>query len=163
MAASIAFRLSGGAANANPLLSIGGVMSSEAATANTLFDTVGADEATDGDVEYRKVFVYNDGTEDFDDLRVWISDQPTVGVYAFALDGAGKNADGDTAADEDTPPTGETFSTPVDFAGGLSMGAMAAGDRYGLWVRRTITAGASGVNVAGNAAEFSARGDYVPA
>ena len=163
MAASIAFRLSGGAANADPALSIGGAMSANAATANTIFDTVGADEASAGDVEYRKIFITNDGTEDYDDLRVWISDQPTVGVYAMALDGAGKNADGDTVADENTAPSGESFSTPTDFVSGLSLGAMAVGDRYAVWLRRTITAGASGVNIAGNAAQFSARGDYVPA
>lgn len=162
MAASLAFRLSGGSGNTDHAASIGGAMSTTAASADAIFDIVGADEASAGDVEYRKVFIYNDGDVDFDEARVWISDQPTVGAYAMALDGAGKNADGDTAADEDTPPSGETFTTPTDYAGGLSLGAMAAGDRYAVWLRRTIGAASSGVALGSNAAQFSARGDYVP-
>ena len=163
MPASLAFRLAGGASNNDPTLSIGGAMSANAVSANTIFDTVTADDARAGDVEYRKMFVYNDGDQDFSEVRIWISDQPTTGVYALALDSAGANADGDTVADEDTAPTGETFSTPTDYAGGLSLGALAAGSRYAVWVRRTITSSSGGIALGSNAAQLSVRGDYVPA
>lgn len=163
MAASLAIRLSGGSANANPLLSIGGVMSSVAVTADQLFDTTDADEALAGDVEYRKVFVVNDGTENFDEVRIWVEAQPAaVGALALALDGGGLNNDGDAAADEDTAPTGETFSAPANYAAGLSLGAMAVGDRYAVWVRRTIGAASSGTSAAANAAALGLRGVYVP-
>jgi hypothetical protein len=53
----------------------------------------------------------------------------------------------ETVANENTAPAGEVFSdTCIDYATGLSMGTLAAGQRYGLWIQRTITAGAAAVN-----------------
>ena len=47
----VKIRLSGGAANSDPLLSLGGAMSSVEASTNVL-DDVSPDEATAGDTEY---------------------------------------------------------------------------------------------------------------
>lgn len=64
MPAQIQLRLTGGAANADPDASLGGVMSSEqlSATAlNNLFDNVSPGESEDGDTEYRAIDLYNVG------------------------------------------------------------------------------------------------------
>ena len=55
MAVDLEYRLSGGAANSDPILSIGGAMSSVEVTGSTLFDTVSSAEAAAGDTEYRCV------------------------------------------------------------------------------------------------------------
>lgn len=163
MAASIAFRLAGGAANSDPALSIGGVMSSEAVTADTLFDTVSAAEASAGDTEYRKLFVYNDGDKALTNVVVWINDQPVQGVIGLALDGAGKNADGDTVADESTAPTGETFDDTTDpVSNALAVPDLSAGDRHAIWLRRTISAATPGVALGSNAASLRVDYEYIP-
>lgn len=53
----IQYRLSGGAANSDPALSLGGVKSSTAAS--NYFDDVSSAEASAGDTEYRCVYVHN--------------------------------------------------------------------------------------------------------
>jgi len=163
MAASVAFRLSGGAGNTDPLASIGGAMSNTALTANTIFDTVTAGEALSGEAEYRKVFLYNDGDKALTNIRVWISDQPVQGVIGLALDGAGKNADGDTVANENTAPTGEIFddtTDPIDNA--IAVPDLAAGDRHAIWLRRTISAATPGVALGSNSAELRVDYEYIP-
>jgi hypothetical protein len=162
MAASLAFRLSGGAGNAAPLASTGGVMSTTAATANTLFDTVSAAEASAGDTEYRAIFLLNDGDKDLTGLKLWMSDQAASGVLALALDGVGKNADAEVEADESTAPTGETFSSPTDVGSAISVPDLAVGDRHAIWVRRVISAATGGVALASNAAELRVDYEYVP-
>ena len=163
MAASIAFRLSGGAANNDPAASLGGAMSSVGVTADTLFDTTSASEAFAGDTEYRCIYAYNDGTEDFTLANVYIALQATVGVLALALGGEGLNGTAETVADEDTAPVGETFSSPTTGAGGLAMGALAQGDQYPIWVRRTISAATGGTSLASNPAQLGVYAEYVPA
>ena len=71
----IVYRLSGGAANADPALSIGGAKSS-VASGSTIFDDVSSVEASAGDVEYRLVYVHNGhATLDYQTAAVWIQTQ----------------------------------------------------------------------------------------
>ena len=148
-------RLSGGASNTDPAASIGGAMSTEAggvittAELNNLFDNVTGDESAAGMVDYRCVYIENDhATITWEAVKLWIAtvSASTDSVYAIALDGGGLNATAEVEADEDTPPTGETFSSPTTKAAGLSLGDMDAGDNYPIWIRRTISAGASANN-----------------
>lgn len=162
MPAAIAFRLSGGAANSNPLTSLGGAMSSIAATANTLFDTVTAGEAAAGDIEYRCIYVLNTGDEDLDSVKLFISDQPTQGVLALAAAGEGKNGTAEVVANENTAPAGETFTSPTTAAGGIELGPLAVGERFALWVRRTISAATPGIALGSNSAQIQATFEYVP-
>lgn len=162
MPAAVAFRLSGGASNSNPLTSLGGAMSSVAVAANALFDTVTAGEAAAGDIEYRLIYVTNTGDEDLDSVKLFISDQPTQGVLALAAAGEGKNVNAETVVNENTAPVGETFSSPTTAAGGIELGPLAVGDRFGLWVRRTITDATPGIALGSNTAQIQATFEYVP-
>lgn len=47
-----------------------------------------------------------------------------------------------TVADENTAPTGVTWNTGITAATGLSIGTLAAGALYGLWIHRFVPAGA---------------------
>ena len=163
MPASIAFRLSGGAANSNPAAALGGAMSSVAVAANTLFDTVTAGEASAGDTEYRCFYVLNDGDQVLDSVRVWISDQPTQGTYALALGGEGIDGTAETVANESTAPSGESFSSPTTSLTGLECGPLNPGQRRPVWARRVIGASTPGISLASNAAQFRVDYEYVPA
>ena len=141
----IKYKLSGGAANADPLLSIGGAKSSVDSSA-TIFDDVTSDEAASGDVEYRCVYIENThATLSYQTAKVWIQAQTTSGDtdVAIGLAAAGLNATETAVANENTAPAAVTFSAPSTFGAGLSLGTIPAGQHYGVWIRRTINAGAA--------------------
>ena len=144
--------LSGGSGNTDPNASLGGVKSSTEVTDNTLnnlFDDVSGTESNAGDTEYRCVYVYNNhGTLSMQNTHVYISSNTSSADTTFdiALAGEGVNATAETVVNENTAPVGESFSAPTTYAAGLDMGTIAAGQRYGLWIRRTVTAGAAADN-----------------
>jgi hypothetical protein len=146
----IQFRLSGGAANADPNLSLGGAMSSTEVTDNTLnnlYDNVTGSESNAGDTEYRCIFLYN--------AHATLTLQ-SAGVYISALTGSGDDeidiglgttptgtGDEQVVGNESTAPSGVTFSRPVTEGSMLVIGDIAPGQRKSVWVRRTVNAGAS--------------------
>lgn len=145
ISSDIKYKLSGGAANADPLLSLGGAISSVDAAA-TVFDDVSSVEAAAGDVEYRCVYVKNThATLTYQGAKIWIQTQTPSGDtdVAIALGGEGLNGTAEAVANEATAPAGESFSAPSSFAGGLTIGNLAPGDHYPVWVRRTVNAAAS--------------------
>ncbi|MCW8884155.1 MAG: hypothetical protein OQK12_02725 [Motiliproteus sp.] len=141
VAADIKIYLSGGAANSNVNASLGGAKSSVELVDNNLhnlFDVVGSAEAAAGDTEYRLVYVENThGTLTLQSAKVWLQSQSAVPL-AIALGGEGVNGTAETVANEDTAPSGESFSSPTVEGSALSFGDMAAGEHYPLWVRRTV-------------------------
>lgn len=146
--ADIHYRLSGGAANSNPLLSLGGAKSSVEVTGSTIFDDVTGAQSAAGVTEYRCVYVHNNhGTLTLQNAKVWIqANTPSPGTeVAIALDGAGANATAEgPLANEETAPSGESFSTaPQAYATGLSLGNLAPGQHYAVWIRRAVTPGAT--------------------
>lgn len=141
----IKYKLSGGAANSDPLLSIGGAKSS-VDSSSAIFDDVSSAEASAGDVEYRCVYILNNhGSLSYQTAKVWIQAQTPSGDtdVAIGLAAAGLNAAETAVANENTAPAGVTFSAPSSFAGGLSLGTIPAGQYYGVWVRRTVNAAAA--------------------
>ncbi len=162
MAASLEYRLSGGSGNTDPAASLGGAMSSTAVTADTIFDVVSAVEAAAGDIKYRCIYVRNNGTMTLDVVSLYVSDAPATGVLAIALGGEGIGGTAETVANENTAPSGESFSTPTTSGGGLTAGQLAVGEARPVWLRRTITAGASGISLASNSAAISAYLEYIP-
>ncbi len=148
--ADILFRLAGGAGNSDPNASLGGVMSTSTvivdATVENLFDNVTGAESTPGDTEYRSLYLLNNhGSLTFQSVVLWISTETTSAdsLMNLALAGEGLNATMETIADESTAPIGESFTHPTTEGGGLSMGNIPFGQRFGLWIERIISAAAA--------------------
>ena len=146
--ADIEYRLSGGAGNTDPDLSLGGVKSSTV-VGSDLFDDVGSSESASGDAEYRCVYVHNDhGSLTMESSKIWIqANTPSpdttiaIGVGTSAINGTEQ-----TVVDESTAPSGVSFSSPASEGTALSLGNIPFGQHKAVWVRRTVTAGASAYN-----------------
>lgn len=143
----ILLRLSGGSGNSAPNSSLGGVMSTSTVvvdnSSNNLFDKVTGSENTAGATEYRGVYVLNNhGTLSFTNAIIWVSSETThTGAnIKIALAGEGVNATMETIGSETSAPVGETFVEASSAGTALSLGTLAAGQRYGIWVQRVITA-----------------------
>tara|TARA_R110000803_G_scaffold20169_1_gene52160 strand:+ start:187 stop:714 length:528 start_codon:yes stop_codon:yes gene_type:complete len=155
---NIKFYLSGGISNADVNASIGGAISSTEVTDNSLhnlFDKTLGTESTAGDTEYRCIYVKNThGSLELELAKIWISTNTTspANVIAIALAGEGKGGTAETLSpdNEDTPPSGETFSQPTAYSTGLSLDGVGTGLGFGIsypiWIRRTIAAGATAVD-----------------
>lgn len=153
----ILMRFSGGASNTDPNACLGGAISTAATTtgqvdsgvANDLFDDVSSAEALAGDTEYRGVYIKNNhGSLTLSDARVYISANSanTSDIIDLALADEAVNTTIETIANEGTAPVGPTFSHPANFSGGLQLNSttgLTAGSYKGIWVKRTITAGAA--------------------
>lgn len=140
----IVFRLSGGAANATPLASIGGAKSSVAAGA--IFDDVSSAESSAGDIEYRCVYVHNaHATLALTAPVAWIAaNTPSPGTTVdVGVGTSAVNATEQTVANENTAPTGVTFSAAATQGAGVALGDIPAGQSRAVWIRRTVTAGAA--------------------
>lgn len=117
---------------------------------NLFFDDVSSAEAAAGDTEYRCVFVYNaHATDSALNVTVQVvSEVSGGGVTTAALDNAAVSAVGNASAqafgpvaNEDTAPTvTDTFNTSSK-----SIGTLAAGQVKGVWLKRTVTAGATAI------------------
>jgi hypothetical protein len=155
VAGEILFRLSGGAANSNVNLSLGGAKSSVAVTDNVvdnLFDSVSGTESAAGDVEYRAIYYHNGNASlTAQNARVYITSNTTASgdTLDIAVGTAAINATEQTVADESTPPTGVTWGAPTDYAGAATnhgLGNVPNGQHKAIWIRRTVTGGASAVD-----------------
>ena len=145
VSSDISFRLSGGATNANPLLSLGGVKSSNVYPA-ALYDDVSAAESLAGDSEFRCFYVHNNHASlVLTNAVIWIGAQSLGPGHAIAL-GVGSSAINgieQTVANETAAPTGVVFSGPTTQGAALSLGSIPAGQHKAVWQRRIVTAGSS--------------------
>lgn len=148
-AAEIQYRLSGGAANADPNASLGGAKSATALSSaqNGFFDIVSSAEAAAGDTEYRCFYVHNaNATLTLQAARIWIATNTTGNRIAIGLGTSAINGTEQTVANENTAPTSVTFSQPADYAGGIALGDIPAGQHRAVWIRRTIAAATAASN-----------------
>ena len=119
------------------------------ATLNNLFDDVSGAEAAAGDVEYRCLFVLNNhATLTLQAAKMGITSQTAGGgTIDFGLDPAAISAKGAagaqaaTIANESAAPAGVTFAGTE-----VTIGDLAPGQVKGVWLRRTVTAGAGALN-----------------
>ena len=154
----IKYRLSGGAANADPLLSLGGAKSNTDAGSN-LLDSVSSAEALAGDVEYRCYYVHNaHATLTLENAVAWIqANTPSadttldIGVGTSAVNGTEQ-----TVANENTAPAGITFVAAINEAGAVALGNIPPGQHRAVWIRRTVNATAAASN---DTATLVAKGD----
>ena len=80
--------------------------------------------------------------------KLWISSN-TPSAYStveIALGSSAVNATEQTVADENTAPTGVTFSAPSTEGASLVIGDIPAGQHKAFWIKRIITAGATAYN-----------------
>lgn len=140
----IKFRLSGGASNAVPGASLGGVKSSVDAAGATIFDGVSSAESSTGDVEYRCVYVHNaHATLALDNAVFWAqANTPSATTTLDSGPGTSAvNGTEQTVASESTTPSGVTFIAAAAKVSGVSLGSIPAGQSRAVWIRRTINAG----------------------
>ena len=149
LSTDIKYYLSGGVANTNPNLSLGGAISNTevSSTLNGLFDVVSPEEASDGDIEYRCIWVKNNNiTETLYNAYLYISSETTSidTSVKLAYDSAGLQ----TIINENTAPSSPalTFSAATTKLTGTAIGNLAPGIAKMIWLQWTVTAGASKLN-----------------
>ncbi len=151
VATDIVTRISGGASETDIDNALGGVMSTTTALApavaeENVWNNVDGAEASAGSTKYRGLYLLNDhGSLTLENTVIWFTTQTPSGdtVIAMALAGEGLNQTMETIADEDTAPSGETFTSPATKGAGLSMGNVPFSQRFGFWLRRIVSAAAS--------------------
>lgn len=144
----IKFYLSGGAANTDPLLSVGGAISSTEVSAtalNNVWSDITAETMSDGFLDYRCIYIKNTSAETLTDAVVWISSnsRSTDTTFAIGLDRAGMNASAQVVTSPGSQPgTGAPYDVIFSQAGtsrvGLQLGDLGPGDYYPLWLRRKV-------------------------
>ncbi|MES9925977.1 MAG: hypothetical protein ABW152_18000 [Candidatus Thiodiazotropha endolucinida] len=151
LAGDIDFHLSGGAANADPNVSLGGAISNNQIPdggLHNLFDIVSGAESSAGDAEYRCLYVRNNSAQTLFSAYVYVNvESPSVGSdELIGLGSSGVNGTEQTVADEQTAPAGVTFQQANGQGNALAIGDIPAGEHMAIWVRRDISAGASAYN-----------------
>lgn len=144
VAADIDFFLSGGAGNTSATASLGGARSTSTEAPAGIFDDVSSTESTDGDVEYRCVYVKNShATLTLTSAVAWLAANTPSATTTIAI-GVGTsavNGTEQTIANETTAPTGITFVAAASLGAGTALGDIPAGQHRAVWLRRTIDAG----------------------
>lgn len=149
MAAEVEFRLSGGAANADPNASLGSGMSAtsvDSGVTPNLFDNVGTQEGIDGSDKYRCIYVTPQAGKNYVSMGIWIS-TPTLSNSSKLYVGVapeGKNAAAELIADEDTAPVNVIFTRPTQSYSTLALPDLNVGDFIAVWIKRTISVEAEG-------------------
>ena len=141
VATDLKFYLSGGSSNPDPLLSLGGAISSVQASSN-LLDDISTAESASGDTEYRAIFVKNtNSTDTAYSVKVWIaSNTPSAATeIRIGLAGEGVANTIETIGNESTAPSGASFSTADGESNALTIGNLTAGQAHGVWIRRTVS------------------------
>jgi hypothetical protein len=148
MASEIFYHLTGGAANADPDLSLGGDTSSEVLSGtalNNLFDNVNPDEIESADlVEYRAIEIQNDGDALAKHVEFYLTDTPNVeSILAVWLDVTGTQS----IVNETTEPTGASGNWTTPLVGSkMSLDNLAAAAGHRMWIRRTVDQDATNIN-----------------
>lgn len=143
---------SGGATNADPNASLGGIISNTATAGsiNQLFDNVTYEQSLSGHVDYRCFYFKNTSTTEtlYEAITFIQQNTPSPdGEIEIGLDPAGVG-DGSTTgvattiADEEGVPSGVVFSSPMDVGTGISIGDLAPETCIAIWVKRTMLPGA---------------------
>lgn len=159
VAGDIQWRYSGGAGNTDPNACLGGAISTagggviDDAVKNDILDDVLSVESAAGDTEYRGIYIKNNhGSLTLAAARIYISVQTPSADSAIAIALADEAIDTtiEIIANENTAPSGPTFSAPADYASGLQLNGatgLPPGSYKGVWLRRVISAGAAPVSL----------------
>ena len=158
-----------GAGNTDPAESLGSVITSTAVdqntTLNNLFDDVGSTESADGDIEYRCVWIKNNHASlTLQNASVYIySNTPsTFTDMAIGFEPGVVGAVPSIIADENTAPAGVSWTSSTGEGNKITVTGsdMLFSEIQALWVRRTVSAGASAY--ANDAVILRILGDTLP-
>lgn len=148
MASNLFFHYTGGAANDDPDLSLGGDGSSErldTTALNNLFDNVDPDEIESGALtEYRAIDLYNEGDAEAHNIQFYFTDTPNgESILAVWLDTTGTQS----IVNETTEPTGASGNWTTPLVGSkLSLNDLAAAATHRLWIQRIVDQDADNIN-----------------
>ena len=154
-ASDIKLRISGANASAtDPNGSYGGAMSTVSGgiivtnVLNNDMDDITSAEASSGITIYHNYYYKNEhGSLTYISPKFYIDTQTNSGdtSVAMALVAEAKNVATTRLANETTAPSGITFSTPANYAGGIALGSLDSGDYRGIWVKYIVGSSASAV------------------
>lgn len=140
----IKYFFSGGSSATDGTGSWGGNKSTTELTSgklHDLFDLVNASEALAGDTEYRAIYIQNTHASlTLSSAVVWIVSSTTSADTTISIgEGTGGTSSAITStANENTAPSGVSFTEPTTKATGVVLGNIAAGAWRGIWIRRTV-------------------------
>lgn len=134
-------------AQADPAQSLGKYASTTlwaGGSPNDLFDDVSGEENLGGVPDYRCLFVWNSHASlTLTDANVWLPTQVAGGAdVTVAADSTAKStltaspAQALEVTDENTAPTGLSFSAATTLGAALSLGNLAPGEVRAFWLRR---------------------------
>lgn len=87
-------------------------------------------------VQYRKIHVKNEGTVTLTGVYVWIDAIEHTGqIYIGVEDSAEQSISEPTGS----APTSVSFSQPLSYTEGISLGTFAADAHTGIWLRQTLS------------------------
>jgi hypothetical protein len=141
----IEYRLSGGSSNSDPNASLGGAKSSTEVGSN-LLDDVSSGEAATGDTEYRCFYVHNGhGSLTLENAVIWLQSNTAsadtdlnIGLGTSAVNGTEQ-----TVVNEQTAPSGVSFSAAASEGAAISLGDIPPGQHRAVWLRRVVNAAAA--------------------
>lgn len=144
------FCYSGGTTNQTPGSSLGGTKSNYTisdSVMNALWDDVAAQEATDGDQEYRGIFIMNShSTLTLSSAKLWISASTTApgDEWYIWTDSSTTNSDNtmSSVSNESTEPTGANGQWTA-FGTTISLGEIGPTKSWGVWIKRSVSVGAA--------------------
>jgi len=141
MPATLQYNLTGGAANADPNLSLGGAHSSQQVSVtvlNNVFDDVSVAEALAGDTEYRAIDITNVGDAAAVAVEVYASvetssvdTQLDMGAVAAPIDSV------ESVANESSAPATVVFAHRLT-GSRLALPDIPAGSYCRVWLRRVV-------------------------
>jgi len=152
--ADLIHRLSGGPTNTDPNLALGGAMSTVAGgvivsdTDNNDMDDITSTEALNGIVIYHGYFYSNEITSavlTWTNPVFWIESQTSSGDtdVSIAIADEAKNLAIEIIANEETAPSGPSFTSPANKAAGIAISSLDQNDFRGHWIRYNVMAAAS--------------------
>ena len=154
-ASDIKLRISGSSASAtDPNGSYGGAMSTVSGgiivtnVLNNDMDDITSAEASSGITIYHNYYYKNEhGSLTYISPKFYIDTQTNSGdtSVAMALVAEAKNVATTRLTNETTAPSGITFTTPANYAGGIAIGSLDAADYRGIWVKYIVGSSASAV------------------
>lgn len=151
-ATDIKMYLTGGSANVDPALSLGGNVSTKEVVSdigNNVWRRITESEASSGVTIYRCVAIKNTdagGATMMDVVFYMVYDTTSVddlALYSYAQ--SAKNVVETALPNEFTPPTGSNinFIATLSRSGGLKLGSLAPNDFINVWLRLTVNPGAT--------------------